>query len=98
LLGDSGVDGALADRAADLIASSDREGPAADADGQLLADADALSFFALNADGYLTYYGLAHTRRKVAFTLSRMSEAARAVLPALRLPDPVRHMSRRNDG
>jgi hypothetical protein len=87
-----GADLDLADRVAELIAAGDRAGPAADAEGQLLADADALSFFSLNAVGFLAYYGAAHTRRKVAFTLSRMSEVARSRLPALRLPELVRRM------
>lgn len=81
----------LADRVADLVAQSDRERKASgDPEQQLLADADALSFFALNAPGFVDYYGPDHTRRKVAFTIARMSDEARGWLPALRLPDPVR--------
>lgn len=81
----------LADRVTDLVAGSDREWEAPrELERQLLADADALSFFALNATGFVDYHDPAHTRRKVAFTLARMSERARAWLPALRLPEPIR--------
>ena len=57
--------------------------------GTLLADADALSFLALNSAGYLRWFGPAQTERKVAWTLARMSSRARAWIPRLRLPPEV---------
>lgn len=58
-------------------------------DKQLLADADALSFFSLNAHGFVRYYGAAHTDRKVAHSLARLSVRARGHLPLLKLPPIV---------
>jgi hypothetical protein len=55
----------------------------------LLNDADALSFFSLNSAGYLDYYGPEQTRKKVAYTLRRLSPAARRHLCGLRLPCAV---------
>lgn len=37
---------------------------------------DALSFFSLNSTGFLHYYGVEHTRRKIAYTLARLRESA----------------------
>jgi hypothetical protein len=50
-----------------------------------LDDADALSFFSLNSEGYLRYFGAAQTRRTVAHAFDRLSEAARARLSEIRL-------------
>ena len=61
-------------------------------DAAVLADADALSFFSLNSPGFLSYYGPAHTRRKVAWTLARMRPAARARPAGHRLVREVRAM------
>jgi Domain of unknown function (DUF4202) len=54
-----------------------------------LNDADALSFFSLNSGGYLDYFGLEQTRRKVAYTLGRLRPAARLHLAGIRLPPVV---------
>lgn len=51
----------------------------------LLADADALSFFALNSPGFIDYYGSAHTLRKIAYSLGRMSARAQRLLAGVRL-------------
>ena len=51
----------------------------------VLNDADALSFFSLNSAGYLDYFGLEQTRRKVAYTLGRLRPAARLHLVGIRL-------------
>jgi hypothetical protein len=72
---------------AELVAGHERRGVGADR--TLLNDADALSFFSLNSPGFLRYYGEAHTRKKVAYTLRRMSAAARARLAGIRLPGLV---------
>lgn len=57
-----------------LVAEHERPGDgAADPEERaLLSDADALSFFSLNASGFLDYYGPAHTRTKIAYTLRRL--------------------------
>jgi hypothetical protein len=61
---------ALAQRIALLV--RDHERPHKDPDKQLLNVADALSFFSLNACGFIGYYGVPHTRRKIAYTLARL--------------------------
>jgi hypothetical protein len=68
---------------------SRHEQPQEDAELALLNDADALSFFCLNSPGFVRYYDDAHSAKKVAYTLARMSPAARAWLPALRLEEKV---------
>ena len=68
------------------------EEPEADPDLVLLNDADALSFFSRNAPGFLVWYGPAHTAKKVAWTLARMSVRARACLGTIRLPRNVAAM------
>lgn len=57
-------------------------------DVEVLADADALSFFSLNSSGFIDYYGRAHTEKKIAYTLGRMSPRARVLAHRLKLrPD-----------
>jgi hypothetical protein len=56
-----------------------------DPDAALLGDADALSFFSLNSDGYCDYFGAAQTERKVRWTLARMSQRARGRVASVRL-------------
>jgi hypothetical protein len=58
----------------------------------LLGTADALSFFSLNAPGFLRHFGVPHTARKVAYTLARLDEAGRAWLARLKLTGPTRHL------
>jgi hypothetical protein len=84
LLEGAGVPDPIARDAAALIAIHERR--ADDPAIALVGDADALSFFSLNAAGYLRYFGPAQTAKKVAYTLARMSPRARAELPFLRLP------------
>jgi hypothetical protein len=55
----------------------------------LLADADALSFFSLNSRGFADYYGPEHTRRKVEYTLGRMTPRALAYLSQLKLSPEI---------
>lgn len=63
-----------------------------DDEGRLLAEADALSFFSLNASGFLRYYGPEHTARKVAYTLRRLGPAGRRELRRLKVPGPIHTM------
>jgi hypothetical protein len=81
------IDGARGARIAQLVAR--HEQPEGDEELSLLNDADALSFFALNSPGFFRYYDRAHCEKKVAYTLARMSNRARAWLPALRLERPL---------
>lgn len=54
-----------------------------------LADADALSFFALNSPGFADYYGPEHTKKKVRYSLGRMSERAVRQLAGIKLRSDV---------
>jgi hypothetical protein len=63
--------------------------PARGGEAGLLADADALSFFSLNSPGFADYYGPEHMRRKVSYTLGRMSSAAVRRLAGIRLRSDV---------
>jgi hypothetical protein len=59
-----------------------------DTEVRLLDDADALSFLSLASSVYADHFGLAQTRRKVAFTIARLGPRAREKLSLLRLrPD-----------
>jgi hypothetical protein len=91
----AGLDAATAARVGELVAVHERRAEArAGDDGaaiDLLNDADALSFFSLNSAGYADYFGPAQTRRKVAYTLGRMSPRARAKLSGVRLRPDVMH-------
>lgn len=60
-----------------------------DDDRGLLAEADALSFFSLNAAGFLRYYGPEHTAHKVAYSLRRLGPAGRRELRHLKVPGPI---------
>lgn len=83
-------------RVADLVARHER--PDADPDLALLNDADALSFFSLNSPGFLRYFGAEHTRKKVAYTLARLSPAARTRLSDIRLvPEIAAEVARHAD-
>jgi hypothetical protein len=75
-------DPALLERVTDLIANHER--PGRDPEKALLNTADALSFFSLNACGFISHYGPAHTRRKIAYTLDRLAPEARAWLGQIR--------------
>src|SRR4051812_21307247 len=88
VLAQAGVPDALVDEVCALIAVHER--PSDDPALRAINDADALSFFSFNSPGYLAYFGPDRTAAKVAYTLARMSEAARRELPALRMPAAVR--------
>jgi hypothetical protein len=85
-----GVGSAL--RARTTLLVRDHESPGHDAERGLLNDADALSFFSRNSAGYADYFGPAQTRRKIAYTLGRMREAARERLTTVRLRDDVERL------
>lgn len=71
----AGVDAATVAEVEALVAEHERpgdDGASAAGERALLNDADALSFFSLNASGFLDYYGPAHTRKKIAYTLRRL--------------------------
>jgi hypothetical protein len=74
---------AVVERVGSLITGHERR--SADPDAALLGDADALSFFSLNSDGYLDYFGVEQTERKVRWTLARMSARARERMRDVRL-------------
>ncbi|HKI01358.1 MAG TPA: DUF4202 family protein [Thermoanaerobaculia bacterium] len=88
----AGADAQTRRRVGRLIAEHERPAAADDpeaGDIALLNDADALSFFSLNSVGYLDYFGPEQTRRKVAYTLRRLSPAARRHLAGIRLRPEV---------
>lgn len=89
----AGVPAGIAAEAAALIAFHERtDGPAR---VRAINDADALSFFSLNAPGYLAYFGHEQTAKKVAYTYQRMTETARGWLGKLRMPACVREEVKR---
>jgi hypothetical protein len=91
VLGAAGVAEATAARAGALVER--HESPDGDDEVARLNDADSLSFFSRNSDGFLRYYGPEHTRKKVAYTLRRMRPAARAELErGVRLHPEVRRL------
>lgn len=91
LLAKLDVEQSTAERAAFLIER--HEQPASDDELNVLNDADALSFFALNSPGYLAYFGLEQTRKKVRYTLGRMrSPAAFTALRTVRLEPEIEQL------
>lgn len=90
-----GLPAAELGRALELVAGHDRPNPgvedpeAEDPEARLLEDADALSFFGLNSSGYWDYYGERQVRRKVAWTLRRLSPRGLAWLGRVRLRPEV---------
>jgi hypothetical protein len=86
----AGVDEADCLRMRELIECHEQPAePARPAAAALLGDADALSFFSLNSRGFADYYGPEHTRRKVEYTLGRMTPRARAYLGQIKLAPEV---------
>jgi Domain of unknown function (DUF4202) len=90
LLSDVGMDRATIERVRWLIGRHER--PEGDVSLTLLNDADALSFFSLNASGFARYFPLEHTRRKVAYTLGRLRPNQRWRLARVRLAPQVRRL------
>ncbi len=86
VLSSAGAEPRLAQRVAELIELHEQPHAAQrEPELSLLADADALSFFALNSPGFIDYYGPAHTLRKIAYSLARMSAGARRLLAGVKL-------------
>jgi hypothetical protein len=84
------VDGAVIRRVSEMIARHEEK--LADEDVGTLIDADGLSFFSLNSNGYADYFGPEQTQRKIAWTWNRMRPAARRRLDTLRLRSDVAAM------
>lgn len=78
----------VVDRAAAIIVAHEHRSD--DAEVAMLNDADALSFFSLNSSGYAHYFDAEQTRKKIAWTWNRMSNAARARTKSMRLREDVR--------
>lgn len=89
VLREQGTPAELRTRVAELIAGHDQPGRVDGAEGELLEDADALSYFSLNSSGYLNYYGAEQARRKIGWTSARLSARGRGWLGRLRLPPGV---------
>lgn len=90
VLEEAGVPAPVRARVAEIVAVHERQ--SADAEVALLNDADALSFFSLNSNGYADYFGPEQTRKKIAYTLNRMRASAREKLKHVRLRPDVRAM------
>jgi hypothetical protein len=88
LLEDLQVDAATCERVRWLVTQHER--PGEDAALALLNDADALSFFSLNSSGFIRYFSLEHSRRKVAYTLARLRPEHHARLEQIRLAPAMR--------
>lgn len=82
ILSECGLPQALVQRVQQLVEGHEVKGD--DEELAALNDADALSFFSLNSWGFVHYFGPAHTRTKVAYTLARLGPAARRYLGRFR--------------
>jgi hypothetical protein len=82
-----GFSSAIAGRVGELVRA--HESPSSDAAVQVLNDADALSFFSLNAPGFMAYFPREHLVRKVEVALARMSASAQQRLSSIRMPAMV---------
>ena len=92
LLRELDVPSSIAQGAVDLVEHHERPGD--DYERKLLGDADALSFFSLNSPGFLDYFGAAHTMRKIAHCLERLSPKGRAKLAHVRMRADVMELFR----
>lgn len=77
-LGGSGISPLEIAHVTDLVAGHER--PRARGEAALLADADVLSFFSSNIDGFLRCYGPAHTQLKIAWSLRRLRPRAAGMI------------------
>lgn len=92
LLARSGVAPRDAERVRDVLLR--QGGEASGSETALVDDADALSFLSLQSSRYADHFGLAQTRRKIAYTTARLSPGAREKLARVRLrPDIERLLS-----
>jgi hypothetical protein len=90
VLAECGVAEKISERVADLVARHERPSP--DPELALLNDADALSFFSLNASGYADYFGPEQTMKKVAYTWRRLRPQSRPKLATVYLRPDIREM------
>jgi hypothetical protein len=90
VLEEVGADTATCQRVRNLVATHER--PGADPDLALINDADALSFFSLNASGFIRYFAPEHSRRKVAYTLARLRPEHHRRLGQIRLAPSVKNL------
>ncbi len=87
------IEASVVSRVVDLIEAHERpHSTERDYEAATLADADALSFFALNSPGFIDYYGRAHSLNKVAYSLGRMTPRARSLLERIKLRADVRSL------
>jgi hypothetical protein len=86
-----GIGETTCDRVRELIAHHEHR-TTHDAEVLLLNDADALSFFSLNSNGFADYYGPEHTRRKIDYTLVRLGCEARGRLRSIHLRNDVKEL------
>ena len=91
ILEQCGVDSNTRGRVAELITQHEQRSTE-DVEVAVLNDADALSFFSLNSTGFADYYGPAHTRRKLSYTLARLGTAARGHLSSIHLRSDVEEL------
>ncbi|HEU5073931.1 MAG TPA: DUF4202 family protein [Polyangiaceae bacterium] len=82
LLHQAAAPAAVAARVTELVFAHER--PRADTELTLLNEADALSFFSLNASGFVNHYPALHTQKKVQYTLERLGARGRAQLSSIR--------------
>lgn len=87
------VEETIAHRVREIVTMHERRGR--DAEIDLLSDAEALSFLSLGSGEYLDHLGPDQTRRKLAYTLGRMGDRARAMLSFVRLRPDVRTLLHR---
>ncbi len=66
----------------DLVSGHER--PFALGEAALLADADVLSFFSCNLEGFLRCYGPSHTQLKIAWSWRRLRPEARRMIERIR--------------
>lgn len=92
VLGEVGCAGPVLDRVEALVRAHERLDD--DPERALLGDADALSFFSLNAPGFLSHYGPEHTRRKIAWSLARLRPPALSQVRQMRTRDDVERLVR----
>jgi hypothetical protein len=90
VLKEVGTDVAICQRVKELVTQHERPGEAPDL--ALLNDADALSFFSLNASGFIRYFDAELSRRKVANTLARLRPEQRRRLGQMRFAPTVKNL------
>ncbi|MCY1017162.1 DUF4202 family protein [Pyxidicoccus sp. MSG2] len=90
VLKEVGTDVAICQRVKELVTQHERPGD--DPDLALLNDADALSFFSLNASAFIRYFDAELSRHKVANTLARLRPEQRRRLGQMRFAPTVKNL------